>query len=262
MDSCTVKGHIADKTSMTLTYVKTRIYFCARDEKMEDARKALSASQLFGGLPEADLAAIEKIAAVKHFDKGEMIFFEGDEGIGFYLVALGRVSVFKLAPDGREQTLHLVKEGDAIGAVPVFSGKSFPANARALTQCRLIFIPREKFIQLIADKPLLTMNLLALLATRLREFTIQVENLSLKEIPSRLAAYLLYLSREQGGSDLIGLSVTKGQLASLLGAGPESLSRALGSLKARGLVAEDGEGIRLINRTLLTELAESGRDFR
>ena len=89
-----------------------------------------------------------------------------------------------------------------------------------------------------------------------------MENLSLKEIPSRLAAYLLYLSREQGGSDLIGLSVTKGQLASLLGAGPESLSRALGSLKARGLVAEDGEGIRLINRTLLTELAESGRDFR
>lgn len=103
------------------------------------------------------------------------------------------------------------------------------------------------------------MNLLALLSMRLREFTIQVESLSLKEIPGRLAAYLLYLAYEQGGKDLIKLNISKVQLANLLGTGPESLSRVLGNMKAKKLIEEEGANILLINRTLLEELAERGK---
>ena len=106
------------------------------------------------------------------------------------------------------------------------------------------------------------MNILALLSTRLREFTIQIENLTLKEIPGRLAAYLLYLSQEQNGKDLIKLSIAKAQLASLLGTGPESLSRALGNMKRRKLVEEEGTSIKLINRSSLEELAEKGKTAR
>ena len=106
------------------------------------------------------------------------------------------------------------------------------------------------------------MNLLALLSSRLREFTIQVENLSLKEIPGRLASYLLYISREQGKRDLIKLNISKVQLANVLGTGPESLSRALGNMKRKKLIKEEGINIRLINRILLEELAETGRDSR
>lgn len=104
------------------------------------------------------------------------------------------------------------------------------------------------------------MNILALLSMRLREFTIQVENLSLKKIPGRMAAYLLYLSQEQGNKDLVKLDISKVQLANLLGTGPESLSRALGNMKRKKLVEEDGANIRLINRVLLEELAEKGKD--
>ena len=104
------------------------------------------------------------------------------------------------------------------------------------------------------------MNILALLSMRLREFTIQIENLSLKEIPGRLAAYLLYLSQEQGGKDLVKLNISKVQLANLLGTGPESLSRALGNMKSRKLVEEKGSNIRIINRSLLEELAERGKN--
>ena len=106
------------------------------------------------------------------------------------------------------------------------------------------------------------MNILALLSMRLREFTIQVENLSLKEIPGRLAAYLLYLSQEQGNKNIIKLNISKIQLANLLGTGPESLSRALGNMKSKKLVEEEGINIRLINRRLLVELAEKGKDSR
>jgi CRP/FNR family transcriptional regulator len=227
---------------------------------MKKAHDILMKSHLFGGLPEEHIAPIENIAVNKHYNKGDVIFYDGDEGNGFYLVASGSVSVYKLSPEGKEQILHIVKEGDTIGAVPVFSGKSFPANARAISKSHLLFFDRNKFIQLITNKPSLTMNILALLSMRLREFTIQVENLSLKEIPGRLAAYLLYLAREQGNKDLIKLTISKVQLANLLGTGPESLSRALGNMKTKKLVAEEGANIRLINRGLLEELAERGKE--
>lgn len=229
---------------------------------MKKAREILVKSQLFGGLPEEHITEIENIAVAKYFDKGDIIFYDGDEGSGFYLIAAGSVSVYKLSPDGKEQILHIIREGDTIGAAPVFSGKSFPANARALTKSHLLFFDRKKFIQLIVGKPNLTMNLLALLSARLREFTIQVENLSLKEIPGRIASYLLYLSREQGNKDSVTLNISKAQLANLLGTGPESLSRALGNMKTKKLIAEKGADIRLVNRDLLEELAETGRGAR
>ena len=229
---------------------------------MKKVHDVLLKSQLFGGLPEDHIEEIEKISVNKYFHKGEIIFYDGDEGVGFYLVVEGGVNVYKLSPEGKEQILHIVKEGETIGAVPVFSGKSFPANARAITKSHLLFFPRESFIHLITNKPSLTMNILALLSMRLREFTIQIENLSLKEIPGRLAAYLLYLSQEQGSTDLIKLNLSKVQLANLLGTGPESLSRALGNMKSRKLVEEEGAYIRLINRGVLEELAENGRDSR
>ena len=103
------------------------------------------------------------------------------------------------------------------------------------------------------------MNILALLSMRLREFSIQVENLSLKEIPGRLASYLLYLSQEQQNKDLVKLNISKMQLANLLGTAPESLSRALGNMKNKKLVEEEGANIRLLNRDLLEELAEKGK---
>jgi CRP/FNR family transcriptional regulator len=131
-----------------------------------------------------------------------------------------------------------------------------------MSKCRLLFFDRGRFIRLITDKPLLTMNLLALLSMRLREFTVQVENLSLKEIPGRLAAYLLYLSDRQGGQEVVRLDISKAQLANLLGTGPESLSRALGNMKGRKLIEEEGALIRLLDRALLQELAESGKSPR
>ena len=240
---------------------KEKIFY-RKAQRMNKIRNILIQSQLFGGLPDEHLAEIERIAVSRHYAKGQVVFHDGDEGIGFYLVVAGIVNVYKLSPDGKEQILHIVREGDTIGAVPVFSGKSFPANARAVTKCHLLFFNREAFIRLITHQPSLTMNILALLAARLREFTVQVENLSLKEIPGRLASCLLGLAREQGNRDRVELNISKLQLASLLGTGPESLSRALGSMKSRKLIEEKGSTIRLVNRALLEELAEKGKNTR
>ncbi|MCX7816866.1 MAG: Crp/Fnr family transcriptional regulator [Syntrophales bacterium] len=234
-------------------------------EKIHIIRKTrdiLAKSQLFGGLPLEHIAELEKIAIRKQYKKGEIIFHDDDEGTGFYLIAEGRVSVYKLSADGKEKILHILEEGDTLGVVPVFSGRSFPANASAITKSCLLFFNRTDFVRLISNKPSLVMNMLALFAARLREFTLQVENLALKEIPGRLASYLLYLAQEQGNGNLVQLNISKTQLANLLGTGPESLSRVLGNLKKRKLIAEKGNIIQLLDLDALRELAEGGKIYR
>ena len=192
---------------------------------MEKIMNLIAATPLFSGLLKTQLTEIRSIAVERFYAKGENIFMEGDDGDGFYIVAAGSVKIFKVSLEGKEQILHIYGPGHPFGEVPVFSGQKFPANALALTQSHLLFFPRDAFVDLISTHPSLALNMLAVLSMRLREFTIQIENLSLKEVPGRLASYLRFLAMEQNQQDKVTLPISKGQLASLLGTIPETLSR-------------------------------------
>jgi CRP-like cAMP-binding protein len=226
---------------------------------MEKILNIISCMPLFQDLPEEDLKKIRGIAVDKFYDKGRTVFSEGDDGIGFYAVADGKVKIFKLSMDGKEQILHIFGPGSPFGEVAVFAGKKFPANAQTLLKSHLLFFPRAAFVELISKNPSLSLNMLAMLSMRLRRFTVQVENLSLKEVPGRLASYLIYLAREQGTEEGVVLPVSKGQLASLLGTIPETLSRILSKMSLRGFISVDGQKIRLCDLTGLADLAESGK---
>ena len=226
---------------------------------MPEILKMLNQSQLFGGLDASGLRCIREIATEQVFSRGGMVFSDGEPGRGFYLVAGGRVKVYKMSAEGKEQILHVVGPGESIGAVAVFSGKSYPANAQAILESRLLLFPRSRFASLLASNPELTMNLLALFARRLREFTLQIESLSLKEIPGRLASYLLDQSEKQKTPDAVCLEVSRSQLADFLGAAPESLSRAFASLTRWGLIEARGEQIRFLDPCGLQDLAACGK---
>jgi CRP-like cAMP-binding protein len=225
---------------------------------LEKTLSAISRIPFFSGLPENQLKEIKKIAIERVFNKGEAIFFEGDKASGFFVVADGLVKI-KLSTEGKEQILHIFGPGEPLGEVSVFSGQEFPANAQAIAKSHLLFFPRSAFVDLIADNPSLALNMLAVLSERLRQFTVQIEHLSLKEVPGRLAAYLLYLAHEQGKDDLVTLNISKGQLASLLGTIPETLSRIFARMNTQNLIEVKGSTIRLLDRRGLEELAEHGR---
>jgi CRP/FNR family transcriptional regulator len=213
----------------------------------------------FNGLSENQLSAIKSIAVDRRFEKGEIIFSEGDQGSGFYVVVDGQVKIFKLSPEGKEQILHIFGSGDPVGEVAVFAGRSFPANAEAITAARVLFFPRSAFLDLIAANPSLAMKMLAVLSMRLRRFTIQIENLSLKEVPGRLASYLIVLSEEQQNEKEVTLPISKGQLASLLGTIPETLSRIFAKMSTQGLIAVQGRRIQLLDLPGLADVSEQGR---
>ena len=215
---------------------------------------------IFSGLSDSQLRAVRNIAVKKKFAKGEIIFSEGDEGNGFYIIADGMVKIFKVSSEGKEHILHIYDAGKSFGEVPVFTGKHFPAMAEAITRTKVVFFPRSDFKNLIGANPSLAMKMLADLSVKLRQFTVQIENLSLKEIPARLASYLIYVSGEQGGTDKVSLAISKGQLASLLGTVPETLSRMFAKLSSQQLIEVDGRQITLLNRPALENLAETGKE--
>ncbi len=211
-------------------------------------REIIESTNLFKGLPEEQIDIILDMTIEKQFVRGETIFFEGDEAKGFYIVTGGQVKVFKMNPLGKEHILHIFGAGEPIGEVPVFHNQPFPASAEALVKSRLIYFPKKDFVNLIEKHPSVSLNMLALLSMRLRQFASQIENLSLKEVPARLANYLIYVSEEQDNTDTIQLSVSKGQLASLLGTIPETLSRIFAKMSDEGLIRVEGRTITILNR--------------
>ena len=217
----------------------------------------LSYIPLFEGLEAQYLKDLAGIVLKKSFKRGEIIFSEGDPGLGFYVITSGRIKVFKAAPDGKEQILHIFGRGEPFGEVPVFTGQRFPANAEALSDTSALFFPRNDFVNQIKKDPSLALNMLSILSMRLKRFTGLIENLSLKEVPGRLAAYLLYLSERDKETNDLTLEISKAQLASILGTIPETLSRILSRMTNEGILESDEKRhIRIKDRKLLDLLAQ------
>ncbi|CAB5144107.1 Hcp transcriptional regulator HcpR (Crp/Fnr family) [Olavius algarvensis associated proteobacterium Delta 3] len=226
---------------------------------MKKNRDIIASVPLFRRLTASGLEALEKIVEDRRYPKGAAIFMEGDNADGFYIVAGGQVKIFKLSLEGKEHILHIFGPGHPFGEVPMFSGGKFPANAQSTRKSRLLYLPKASFIRLITSNPQLCLNMLADLSLRLRQFTIQIENLSLKEVPGRLASYLIYLADEQGNPDAVSLNISKGQLASLLGTIPETLSRIFAKMTGDGLIRVQGREIRLMDVEGLRVLADTGK---
>ena len=228
---------------------------------MENILNIISAIPLFNGLPADQLSAIRQIAVEKQFAKGQTIFSEEDETKGLFVVVEGRVKIYKVSSEGKEQILHIIEAGQSFGEVTVFTGQQMPANAQTLAKSRLLLFPRSAFVGLVTANPSLALNLLAIMSKKLRQFAVQIENLSLKEIPARLASYLIYLAEEQGSADAVTLNISKGQLASLLGTIPETLSRIFAKLSGQKLIRVEGPKITLLDFEGIEDLAEFGKDI-
>jgi CRP/FNR family transcriptional regulator len=211
---------------------------------------------LFKGLPADQLGRIAGIAVPREYRRGEIVFSDGQEANGFYVPMRGRIKIFKLSPEGKEQVLHIMGFQEPFGEAAVFSGGRFPAYAQALEESLLIFFPASAFVDLTRHDPTLAMNMLALLSRRLKEFAGLVEQLSLKEVPGRLASYLIYESDRAAGAALIELDIPKTLLANVLGTIPETVSRVLGKMASEGIIEVEGRRIRLLERKKLEALSQ------
>lgn len=207
---------------------------------------------LFSSLDDAIRQKVSEICTTKNVKKGDIIFLEGEPAEGFYGIVSGTVKIYKIGFDGREQIIHIFSKGEVFAEVPVFSGDVYPANAVAIEDTRLIFINKERFIDLISNEPIIALKMLALLSLRLRKFTHLIENLSLKEVPNRLASYILMISEDKTE---VRLPISKVQLAGTLGTIPETLSRILNRMSINGIIEVKGRQITIIDKQRLKDIA-------
>jgi len=214
---------------------------------------------LFAGLREEELKRIRAIAIPKQVGKKEILFSEGKEAKGFYVILSGKIKLYKISPEGKEQILHVVSAPEAFSEAALFPEGTYPAFAEALMDSQLLFFPKRDFIQLIEKNPQLSINMIVSLSQFLKKFASLIEELSLKEVSSRIAKYLIDLSLKQSkegkNPNEVELDLSKTQLASKLGTISETLSRTLAKMKGKGIIDVKKNRILILNRELLEELA-------
>ncbi len=223
---------------------------------MTDTTAVLAKTPLFSGLPQEALRDFAVIAAWKDAPKNQIVFHEGDLAETLYIIGAGKMKIFRAAPDGREVVLHLFGPGEMFGEVAVLQGGKFPASSQALEPSRLLCLPRRDMVAAFAKNPVLALNMMAALSTRLRAFSAKIEALTLLETPQRLAAYLVHESGVRDGADTFRLDVSKGLLAAMLGTARETLSRCLTRMAEQGAIRLEGRDVRILNRSYLEDLAK------
>jgi CRP/FNR family transcriptional regulator len=214
---------------------------------------------LFAGLREDDFRKIRAIGSPRRVGKNEILFGEGQEAKGFYVILSGKVKLYKVSPEGKEQILHVVSPPEAFAEAALFLEGTYPAFGEALADSQLLFFPKRDFVHLIEKNPQLSINIIVSLSHFLKKFTSLIEELSLKEVSSRIAKYLLDLSvkasKEGKSPKEVELDLSKTQLASKLGTISETLSRTLAKMKTKKIIDVKRSRILILDRGTLEELA-------
>ena len=223
--------------------------------KLTSTQTILAKVPLFSSLSPSQLTTLENNSAVLKMDKGQVVFFEGADAKGLYVLLSGQVKIYKSSPEGKEHILHVLGPSEPFAEVPMFQGSKFPANAMAIQPSSVLYIEKSVLTRLMERDAGLAMAMLASLSQRLRQMTTMIGHITLREIPARLGAYLLHQADEKDAETFV-LDMSKGHLAGFLGATREALSRALAKLEDQGLITMDNRTITIIDRERLWELAE------
>jgi CRP-like cAMP-binding protein len=218
----------------------------------------LGAAPLFAGLLPYDISRVAAFSRYRTFEAGDFLAAEGDTPTFFYVIAEGQVKVYKTSADGRELIIKIMRKGDLVGEAAALAGRPYPATARALDHAAAVEIPRREFVELIKKEPGLALNMIANLSERLHHLGARLETFTLKEVPGRLASYLLEHADDHGRVDL---TITKTDLAAELGTVPETLSRALRKMIDAGFIRAEEKHIVVEDAAALMKLS-AGVDKR
>ncbi len=215
----------------------------------------LKATQLFSALDHAEITAFAERTVTRNFSAGELLFYEGEPCAGLYVVAAGRVRIFKTSPTGREQVLTMEGPGSSVAELPVFDGGPYPASAAATEQSQLLFVSQNDFRSCCLEHPEVSLKVLQVVGTRLRRLVGIIEELSFTTLRHRLIAWLLREAQAQGRATAQGtvfdLGMSHQEIAAHIGTVRELVSRNMARLQAQGLIHVQGHEITILDREAL-----------
>lgn len=228
------------------------------NEQMEEA---LRRSVLFRRLKPDDRQRLAAVASVREFEKGAMLFSEGDGSDLLYTVLGGRVKVFKTTARGTDVILEIFGPGDPVGAVAVYEARPYPASALALEPTTCLLIPRQAFFSMLESYPTMVRGLLVGLSHRLVELTNRLAELSGGRVEGRLARFFLKLAHDMGQrheeGTFIPLVLSRQELADMIGTTIETSIRIMSRWGKDGVVRTEKDGFVVVDRAALEAVALS-----
>ncbi len=216
----------------------------------------LRSCQLFTGLPQPDLEQIAAVTAAKSLDKGTYLFHEGDPAHGFYVVQRGAVNVHRVSAAGKEQIIHVFRAGESFAEMTLASERGYPADARALEPTQVLLVQKSGILALLKRQPELALRMLGSMSVHLRVLVGQLEDLTLKDVETRLANWLVKRCADPRSEKpmRIELTMTKRVLAAELGTVSETFSRTLAKFRAQKLLTVKGKTITVLSPAKLHAL--------
>jgi CRP/FNR family transcriptional regulator, dissimilatory nitrate respiration regulator len=216
----------------------------------------LRGCQLFHGLATADLANVAAITLPRGLEKGDYLFREGDPARGFYVVQRGAINVHRVNAAGKEQVIHVFRPGESFAEATLATDRGYPADARALEPSQVLLVQKAGFLTLVRRQPELALRMLGAMSLHLRTLVAQLEDLTLKDVETRLANWLIKRCPlpESTQPVAIDLPGTKRVLAAELGTVGETFSRTLAKFREQGLVAVKGNRLTVLSPAGLAAL--------
>jgi CRP-like cAMP-binding protein len=208
----------------------------------------------FSGLGPVELESIKKLVFEETADRAEMVLLEGEPAANLYFVASGVVKVFKTSVEGKEQILSIVRPGESFNDVAIFDGGPNPASARTMGPVLLYGIKRNDMEAILRDHPQIALNVIKVLARRVRHLVSLVEDLSFRHVISRVAKILF---EHVGGETGRGPRLTQQEMAAMAGTAREVVGRSLKALEEEGVIKLDRHRILITDKEALQKIMEA-----
>lgn len=210
-------------------------------------------------LPKEDIALLNKNMVSHAYKKGEILFRESSYPTGIYFIKKGKVKKYKTDKEGREQIFYVCKSGELLGYHALISEEYYTDSASTLEDSVISFIPKDDFLKAIQASPILSNRLLKCMS---HEFGVLVNGLAIyaqRTVRERLALSLLILrdkyKKDDQGSKPVELTMSRDDLAKMVGTARETLTRLIHDFKEEGLIATEGRKIVLQKPLVLSKIA-------
>lgn len=236
-------------------------YFCvliienmlSKSHKHVSCENCLSKqNSLFNGLTSESVAGLDGAKSCSYYKKNQPLFVEGSVPRGVFCLNQGKVKIFSLGDEGKEQIIHIAKDGEIIGFRAMFSGEPFTVSATTLEECNICFINKDDFLNMIDTNATLRNGIMKELSKELGDRAKFITNMAQKSVRERLAFILLILEKIYEGEEI---NLTREDLANFVGTATETLIRLLKDFKEEGMIEIHTRKLEIINRQKLINLA-------
>ena len=209
---------------------------------------ALRGNQYFDDLPDPLLKEIAEHTRLGEYQRGDVLFWEGDACEGLFILEQGSAKIFRLSPQGRQYIVRILQEGDTFAEVPAFDEGTSPVNVEALETCRTWVIDKHKLHELVMEHPTFAQKVLVNFGKMLRGMVRMVSEMAFYQVTHRLARLIDTELLQDKSSNW-----TQEQLAARLGTVREVVARSLKELERSGAIKMEDRRIQIVDREIFEQ---------